>query len=102
MEQRRQNRSAAASPFLAFRQDGKVSSAFQRRGLRKAAEALGGEAQLRQFLDVPSADISLWLRDREATVPEQVMRKVVTLLADLEAGIPPQSAPVAGPQDVIR
>ena len=78
-----------------------MSSAFQRRGLRKAAEALGGEVQLRQFLDVPSTDISRWLSDREATVPDHVMRKVVNLLADLEAGIPPQPAPAAGPQ-VIR
>lgn len=79
-----------------------MSSAFQRRGLRKAAEALGGEAPLRQFLDVPSADISRWLRDREATIPDHVMRKVVNLLADLEAGIPPQPASAAGQQDVIR
>jgi hypothetical protein len=67
-----------------------VSSAFQRRGLRKAVEALGGEVQLRQFLGVPSTDLFNWLRDREATIPDQVMRKVVNLLADVEAGIPPQ------------
>lgn len=67
-----------------------MSTAFQRRGLRKAAEALGGEVQLRQFLDVSSTDLFEWLRNREAIVPDPVMRKVINLLADVEAGIPPK------------
>jgi len=58
---------------------------FQRRGLRKAAEALGGEVQLRRFLEVPSSDLYDWLRG-QAPVPEAVFRKVVLLLADIEDG----------------
>ena len=75
-----------------------VAGAFQRRGLRKAAEALGGEEQLRRFLDVPSADLSLWIRS-PAPIPDAVFRKVVNLLADIEAGIPPPagSAPMTVP-----
>jgi hypothetical protein len=55
--------------------------------LRQAAAALGGEAQLSQFLDVASAELSLWLRDRQAAIPDPMMRKVINLLADVEAGL---------------
>ena len=65
-----------------------MAGAFQRRGLRKAAEALGGEVQLRRFLEVSSIDLFRWLRG-QAPIPEEVFRKVVNLLADIESGAHP-------------
>jgi succinate dehydrogenase flavin-adding protein (antitoxin of CptAB toxin-antitoxin module) len=74
-----------------------VAGAFQRRGLRKAAEALGGEVQLRRFLEVSSTDLFRWLRG-QAPIPDDVFRKVVNLLADVEAGIlPPAEGPTPPP-----
>ena len=64
-----------------------MSAPFQRHALRQAALALGGEACLRQFLDVSSTELFHWLRDRQAQIPDEVMRKVVNLLADVEAGL---------------
>jgi hypothetical protein len=72
-----------------------VSSPFQRHALRQAAAALGGEAQLCQLLGVAAADLSRWLRERQAPIPDAVSRKVVNLLADIEAGLsfaPPDHA----------
>jgi hypothetical protein len=63
-----------------------MSGAFQRRALRKAAEALGGEVHLRRFLEVASTDLYRWLRN-QAPVPDAVVRKVVNLLADIESGV---------------
>ena len=68
-----------------------MSGAFQRRALRKAAEALGGEVHLRRFLDVPSTDLYRWLRN-QAPVPDPIVRKVVNLLADIESGAHPASS----------
>jgi hypothetical protein len=67
-----------------------MAGAFQRRALRKAAEALGGEVQLRRFLQVSSTELYCWLRN-QAPVPEEVVRKVVNLLADIESGVHNQS-----------
>ena len=64
-----------------------VSSRFQRHALRQAVAALGGEAELCQFLKASPTDVAGWLRDREALVPDQAMRKVINLLADVEAGL---------------
>ena len=63
-----------------------MAGAFQRHALRKAAEALGGGMELCQYLDVPSLTMFRWLRGR-APVPDDVMHKVISLLADLEAGV---------------
>jgi hypothetical protein len=67
-----------------------MAGAFQRQALRKAAEALGGEVQLRRFLEVPSTDLYRWLRN-QAPIPDQIVRKVVNLLAELESGVHNQS-----------
>ena len=67
-----------------------MAGAFQRRALRKAAEALGGEVQLRRFLEVPSTDLYRWLRN-EAPVPDDIVRKAINLLADIESGAHPAS-----------
>jgi hypothetical protein len=67
-----------------------MAGAFQRRALRKAAEALGGEVQLRRFLEVASPDLYRWLRN-QAPIPEPIVRKVVNLLADIESGVHNQS-----------
>lgn len=69
-----------------------VSSPFQRHALRQAVAALGGEAELRHFLGVSADDLARWLRDRQAEVPLDVIHKVVTLLADVEAGLIQSSA----------
>jgi hypothetical protein len=63
-----------------------MACAFQRRALRKAAEALGGEVQLRRFLQVSSTELYCWLRN-QAPVPEEVVRKAINLLADIESGM---------------
>ena len=69
--------------------------------MRKAAEALGGETQLRRFLQVPSTELFRWLRG-QAPIPEEVFRKVVNLLADLEAGkLPPAQAAAEAPSDTL-
>jgi len=75
-----------------------VAGALQRHALRKAAEALGGEVYLRQFLDVSSTDLFRWLRNREP-VPDAVTRKVINLLADIETGI--VQPPAAGAERQI-
>ena len=77
-----------------------MAGAFQRRALRKAAEALGGEAHLRRFLEVPSTDLYRWLRN-QAPVPEPIVRKVVNLLADIESGAYPASAQTSPSPDLI-
>jgi hypothetical protein len=61
-----------------------MAGAFQRRALRKAAEALGG--------DVPSTDLYRWLRN-QAPIPDHIVRKAVNLLANVESGAHPASAP---------
>ena len=76
-----------------------MAGAFQRRALRKAAEALGGEVQLRRFLDVPSTDLYRWLRN-EAPVPDDIVRKAINLLADIESGAHPASQ-TSLPADLI-
>jgi hypothetical protein len=69
-----------------------MAGAFQRRALRKAAEALGGEVQLRGFLDVPSTDLYRWLRN-QAPIPDHIVRKAVHLLANVESGAHPAFPP---------
>ena len=67
-----------------------MAGAFQRRALRKAAEALGGEVHLRRFLEVPSTDLYRWLRN-QAPVP--------TLWCARSSTCSPISSPPApGPQ----
>jgi hypothetical protein len=44
--------------------------------------------RLCQYLDVPSLRMFRWLRGR-APVPDHVMHKVISLLADVEAGFIP-------------
>ena len=56
---------------------------FPMRGLRKAAKLLGGEPQVRAFLDVPATDLFRWMRG-QAPVPAAVTVRVIALLADKE------------------
>ncbi len=59
-------------------------NSFQRRGLRKAAQLLGGEPQLRAYLSVPAGDLFRWMRG-QATVPPAVFVRIVEFLAAREA-----------------
>ena len=56
---------------------------FPVRGLRKAARVLGGEPQVRAFLDVPAGDLFRWMRG-QAPVPPAVVVRVIELLAETE------------------
>jgi hypothetical protein len=56
---------------------------FPMRGLRKAARLLGGEPQVRAFLDVPASDLSRWMRGQEP-VPRAIVVRVIELLAETE------------------
>lgn len=65
--------------------DGGMRETFQMRALRMAAAALGGEPRLRVYLDASSGELFCWMHGR-TRVPEDVMRTVIDLLADLESG----------------
>lgn len=54
------------------------------RGLRKAAKLLGGEPQVRAFLDVPAGDLFRWMRG-QAPVPPAVVVRVIEFLAETES-----------------
>jgi hypothetical protein len=60
-----------------------LPDSFQRRGLRKAARLLGGEPQLRAFLQVPAGELFCWMRGR-AAVPPAVFIRIVEFLAARE------------------
>ena len=58
-------------------------NSLQLRGLRKAARLLGGEPQLRAFLEVPAGDLFRWMRG-QAAVPPAVFVRIIQFLAEKE------------------
>lgn len=79
-------------------EDGRMRESFQMRALRAAAEALGGEPRLRVYLDATAGELFSWMRGR-AHVPQDVMRTVIDLLADIESGM---VQPTASSQESVR
>jgi hypothetical protein len=73
-----------------------MSGRFQRRGLRRAAQLLGGEGKLCDFLQVSAGELSGWL-GRSAPVPEALFRKVIDLLADMESRAQQPPPPIQRP-----
>lgn len=65
-------------------QHGRVVETFPVRGLRKAAKLLGGEPQVRAFLDVPAGDLFRWMRG-QAPVPPAIVVRVIEFLAETES-----------------
>lgn len=61
-----------------------MAQSFHLRALRIAARQLGGEPQLRAYLDVPATDLYRWMRGQES-VPQVVMARVIEFLAEREA-----------------
>ena len=58
-------------------------NSLQTRGLRKAARLLGGEPQLRAFLQVPAGDLFRWMHG-QAAMPPAIFIRIVELLAEQE------------------
>ncbi|HYN12975.1 MAG TPA: hypothetical protein VET51_10080 [Burkholderiales bacterium] len=61
-----------------------MAQSLQTRALKKAARILGGEGGLSAFLQVPSQDLSRWIRGEDA-VPECIVLRLVDFLAEAEA-----------------
>ena len=61
-----------------------LPNSFQLRGMRRAARLLGGEPQLRAFLQVPAGELFRWMRG-EAAVPPAIFIRIVDFLAAREA-----------------
>jgi len=80
----------------AVEHDGGVAQSFHLRALRIAARQLGGEPQLRAFLDVPASDLYRWMRGQEPA-PQEVTTKVIGFLAEREAAANPSPDSPAAP-----
>jgi hypothetical protein len=61
-----------------------MPQSLQTRALKKAARILGGEPGLTAFLQVPSQELSRWMRGEDA-VPECIVLRLVDFLAEVEA-----------------
>ena len=77
------------------------------RALAKAAELVGGRAQLAQVLQVPSAEIDRWIAD-EAKPPREIFLRIVDIILDEtsasgdgDSGEPPRGRDAAGPNRYI-
>jgi hypothetical protein len=65
-----------------FRKDSLVTDAsVYSRALIKAAELLGGRAELARMLQVPGAEIDRWIAD-DAKPPREVFLRVVDIILD--------------------
>ena len=60
------------------------------RGLRKAAQLLGGEPQVRALLGVAAGDLYRWMRG-QAPVPPVVVARLIEFLAERESAAKPAS-----------
>lgn len=75
---------AAAWQRTTLRSRWGMAQSLQRRGLKKAAKILGGEAGLSAFLQVAPQDLSRWIRGEDAA-PQCVVLRLVDFLAEAEA-----------------
>jgi hypothetical protein len=85
---------------------GVTAASVYSRALLKAAELLGGRAQLARILQVPSTEIDRWIAD-EAKPTREVFLRVVDIILDEtavggadDAG-PPPGRDAAGPNRYI-
>jgi hypothetical protein len=55
------------------------------RTIARAAEVLGGVAELSEFLHVPPESLMRWIRDEETPAP-QAFQQIVAVLLDFDLG----------------
>ena len=85
-----------------LRNDARVTDSVYSRALRKAAELIGGREQLARILQVPPAQIELWIAD-EAKPPREIFLRIVDIILDEtasgqdEPAEPPPGRDAAGP-----
>ena len=87
-----------------LRNDAHVTAAsIYSRALLKAAELVGGRAELARMLQVPAPDIDRWIAD-ESKAPREVFLRVVDIILDEtaagradDASGPPPDREAAGP-----
>ena len=90
-----------------FRNDSAVTAAsVYSRALLKAAELLGGRAELARMLQVPGAEIDRWIADEEKPPREMFLRVVDIILDETSAGAsepaePPPGRDAAGPNRYV-
>ena len=84
-----------------------TAASIYSRALAKAAELLGGRAQLAKMLQVALADVERWLAD-EAKPPRDVFLRIVDIILDeTSAGSasdpsdPPHGRDAAGPNRYV-
>ena len=92
---------------LSFGNDAQVTPSVYSRALSKAAELVGGRAQLAQVLQVPRAEIDKWIAD-ESKPPREIILRIVDIILDETAasgdgdsGEPPPGRDAAGPTRYI-
>jgi hypothetical protein len=91
---------------LGFGNHARVTPSVYSRALMKAAELVGGRAQLAQVLQVPRAEIDQWIAD-EAKPPREIFLRIVDIILDETAGgdgdsgEPPPGRDAAGPTRYI-
>jgi hypothetical protein len=91
-----------------LRNDARVTAAsVYSRALAKAAELLGGRAELARMLQVPIADIERWLAD-EGKPPRELFLRVVDIILDETGGggtddtsEPPRGRDASGPNRYV-
>jgi len=90
-----------------FRNDSPVTAAsVYSRALLKAAELLGGRAELARMLQVPGAEIDRWIADEEKPPREMFLRVVDIILDETSAAAsepaePPPGRDAAGPNRYV-
>ena len=91
-----------------LRNDARVTAAsVYSRALAKAAELLGGRAELARMLQLPIADIERWLAD-DGKPPREVFLRVVDIILDETGGggtddpsDPPRGRDASGPNRYV-
>lgn len=73
-----------------------VTSSIHSRAVAKAAELLGGRAELARVLEVAHADVERWITTDEKP-PREVFLRVVDIILDETAGSGPGDAPETPP-----
>lgn len=84
-----------------------TAASIYSRALAKAAELLGGRAQLAKMLQVALADVERWLAD-EAKPPRDVFLRIVDIILDETSASsandpsdPPHDRDAAGPNRYV-